>query len=478
MKVKDSPIEHIVVLALENRSFSNMLGYLPKKGHLEDLVGLQGNESNLLDPFDPESKKFFVKEGANYRLKPDLAPGHSLRAANWQQAGRKEGPSKEYPALNNGYVKQHHNEILSLRKNQEPTDAELRTVMDCFSPQQVPAISTLAQEFYLCDHWFSSVPGPTMPNRLFMHMATSGGYAHNAWNKFWDQRTIYNSLEEAGNTWRFYYSNMCFALHFNQIRKERSNFRFFDDYFASDVEAGDLADYTFLSPRFISEEGIKGANTAHPPSDVRLSELLIATVYDILRRNEDVWKKTLLLIVYDEHGGFYDNVIPPHNVPNPDGLVSPIAGDDSFAPDFDFTRLGIRVPAILVSPWLPKQVDHSQYEHSSIPATLREFFGLGNFLTKRDEAANTFTHLLKGDLSYRDDTPERLPIPEQPTDEEVMRMAEEPIDEIQREIINSSFALHPDYTHPSELTITSQKEAHDFAREAIHKHLKMADKKK
>ncbi len=99
----------------------------------------------------------------------------------------------------------------------------------------------------------------------------------------------------------------------------------------------------------------------------------------------DYWPDSLLLVIFDEHGGFFDTVPPPRGVPAPDELTAP-------APVFDFTRLGPRVPAVLVSPWVEPGVDATRYEHASIPATLNALFELGpsNFLTRRDAAANTF----------------------------------------------------------------------------------------
>lgn len=136
---------------------------------------------------------------------------------------------------------------------------------------------------------------------------------------------------------------------------------------------------------------------------MRLGEYLIAEVYDTLRKSP-LWEKSLLVVLYDEHGGFFDRVPPPGSVPNPDGKKSK-------DPAFDFTRLGVRVPAILVSPFVEKgQVDSTVYEHSSIPATIRALFDLPEGLTARDKAANTFEKNLSRSTP-RSDTPLTLPVP-------------------------------------------------------------------
>lgn len=109
-----------------------------------------------------------------------------------------------------------------------------------------------------------------------------------------------------------------------------------------------------------------------------------------------------MLIVYDEHGGIYDHVVPPACLP--DGFVA--SGDNTgTGREFKFDRLGIRVPAILVSPWVPKGtvVDGRVFEHASIPATVTKFF-LGDYdaRSSREKAADTFLDLLSLDTVRTD----------------------------------------------------------------------------
>jgi phospholipase C len=170
--------------------------------------------------------------------------------------------------------------------------------------------------------------------------------------------------------------------------------------FLQDVAAGTLPDYSFIEPRYFALPGLP-ANDQHPPHDLRQGEKLIATVYDALRGNPAVWRQCLFVLLYDEHGGYYDHVPPPTTV-SPDGIHSPTTG-------FDFTRLGIRVPVILISPWVPKgQVDQRVYDHTSLLATVKELFGLPNFLTQRDAAANRFTDRFLPQARPLADTPMNL----------------------------------------------------------------------
>ena len=448
-------IEHVVVLMMENRSFDHMLGFLPREGHLRGVEGLTGGEYNLADPADPNSQKFFVARNACFELETmarGLGPAHDFGDVNRQLTNDRGGPSPTRPVENNGFVAAWIESLkcylavcqpaldpaTQLRNiTIPPTHAEIARVMECFTPTQLPVLSTLAREFVLCDHWFCSIPGPTMPNRLFIQAATSGGYAHNAFCDRFAFRTIYQNLAEAGKTWSVYHQNSFdIIMNFTDLHYGSANdpddlkLRDFS-LFEQDIAHGKLAQYSFINPRFIEHwndltQDVELANSQHAPCDVRQGEVLIAEVYNALRANESVWKKTLLVVTYDEHGGFYDHVPPPTGVRNPDGKIST-------DPPFDFTRLGLRVPAILVSPWLPKMVDSTVYEHSSVLATVKKLFNLPDFLTERDRHANSFEHLFEH-ARFRHDTPEKL-VPLRPPKVGPGTRMGRLLDEVQKEIM-------------------------------------------
>jgi hypothetical protein len=171
------------------------------------------------------------------------------------------------------------------------------------------------------------------------------------------------------------------------------------------VADGTLGQYVFIEPAFGEDHQPESAiNSMHAPHDVRPGDRLVADVYQALRQNEQLWARTLFILTFDEHGGFYDHVIPPA-VDNPDGVVGQ---KSSQAPAFGFDRLGLRVPAIIASPWVAKgQVAHDEFRHTSIIATVREAFGLGGPLSRRDYSARTLSGLLTN--SARTDTPAALP---------------------------------------------------------------------
>jgi len=185
------------------------------------------------------------------------------------------------------------------------------------------------------------------------------------------------------------------------------------------------------------------ANDEHPSHDVTLGELLIKHVYDTLR-NSSYWNQTLLIVTYDEHGGFFDHVPTPQTgVPNPDGRNSTL-------PPFNFDRLGVRIPTVMASPWINQgTVVHeadgptstSQFEHSSIAATLKTLFGLSDFLTKRDEWAGQFTSVLTQRTTPRTDCPLTMPDPALSA-ETVQTTAKRPLNDLQKSLIRLSSSLH------------------------------------
>ena len=450
---------------LENRSFDQMLGQLPGVDGLTlDASGRDMAHVNYKDPQHPrpadavpaQRATFFgIPEGDVPPPKIDGGkvsglyggPSHSFPAATTQIYNDKWGPSGRgakgtTPASNCGFVASYANELMhtygqwakqdpSFKAPAAPPAEHLAVVMASFSPQQLPVINGLAQEFCVCDRWFSEVPGPTEPNRLFMHAATSLGFVHNPWEYPMDARTIYEDIDEQGErNWATYYYDLADATNFPRLKSQVDKLRPFER-FAKDVsKPSTFPNYVFLCPRYSdSEQGF--ANSQHAPYDVRYGEHWIADVYEALRASP-AWNETLLIITYDEHGGFYDHVTPPEqNILPPDANASPppydrkAAGymfDDNGKPKpeyvFNFNRLGCRVPAVLVSPWLARgQVEHRQLQHTSVLATVRRMWGLrAQALTAREGQATPFDDLFVGLAAPRTDCPTKLtrpPLPEQ-----------------------------------------------------------------
>jgi phospholipase C len=376
-------IKHLVVLMLENRSFDHMLGALQSNTYKID--GLDGTQFNL----DSTGERILATKDASYSgdYNPDVA--HDFLDVNEQIFGTKN-VLPGMPPLMSGFVKNYG----AVSKNVSRS----HRVMKCFDPKKVPVITTLAQEYAICTRWFSSMPGPTLPNRAYAHAATSVGHVDMTINWWKESRTIYELLVDNGFTAKIYYTDATIALTFGGMMP-RQNLFFVPDFseFYRDCKDNNLPDYCFLEPRYNASNGNDpiAASDQHPDHDVSEGETLIHDVFSAIRSNQDTWNNTLLVIVYDEHGGLFDHVPPPPAI-NPDGK-------NSADPPFAFDRLGVRVPAVLVSPYIEKgTIIDDVFDHTSIIATARKLFlGQGwrdTFLTQRDRVANTFEGALTRDV--------------------------------------------------------------------------------
>eukprot|EP01089_Gocevia_fonbrunei_P020642 TRINITY_DN7737_c0_g1_i1.p1 TRINITY_DN7737_c0_g1~~TRINITY_DN7737_c0_g1_i1.p1 ORF type:complete len:527 (-),score=110.70 TRINITY_DN7737_c0_g1_i1:35-1615(-) len=396
-------VEHIVVLMLENRAFDHMLGYLHQINPKID--GLTGNETCLYDPLDPKQGSVQVSNTSGYITSVD--PNHSLPATSEQIFGF---TSETNDAIMDGFVYDYY-------KNGD-TSAKGANIMKMFSHSTLPSLTSLALEYGVFDRWYSSIPGPTQPNRLFFHSATSDGATLDDVEQLaigYPQKTIYDSLYESNISWYDYFGDFPSLLFLENCRSPD----YVDNYadlsqFYIDAQSGSLPYFSFLEPRWFDFLEY-GASDQHPPHDVKLGEYLIADIYESLRSGPK-WNNTLFIITYDEHGGFYDHVPTPlKGIPSPDGITPPDG-----QPYFTFDRLGIRVPTVMVSPWINKgtvvsepteQGVNKHYDHTSVAATLKKVMNLTDFLTKRDAWAPTFEQVVTGRDSPRSDCPLSVPVP-------------------------------------------------------------------
>jgi phospholipase C len=294
--------------------------------------------------------------------------------------------------------------------------------MRCFNIFNLPVLNALAREFVLCDHWFSSLPGPTEPNRMFVHAATSGGWDDSPtggqyFDIFFKKKVVGEGFGDNGRDYGIGFED---GTIFDRLRLANKKFRIYtgdsypqvgllqgisilsdiDDFgdFAQDLkDPGYDADYTFIEPRYDqistsinqwlgSHLDVGSAlsvtnNSQHPANSVALGEQLIKSVYEAVR-NSPLWNESMLIITWDEHGGFFDHVKPPPAQPiptstAPNGIQGNVNG-------FMFDQYGPRVPAVVISPWCPQNmIEHRQLEHSVIPATIEQVFGLVS-MTVRD----------------------------------------------------------------------------------------------
>ncbi|HEX4172977.1 MAG TPA: alkaline phosphatase family protein, partial [Acetobacteraceae bacterium] len=330
-------IKHVVVLMLENRSFDNMLGRLyPGRPGFD---GLRGDESNPWHRDDGAVEQIPVWNcGAltpQAMTIPDPDPGELFEDISMQIYGLHPDGMPRMNGFVDNYMRQPSN-----GKPPEP-----RAVMHYFSPEQLPVLSTLGRSFGVSDRWFASAPCETWPNRLFAHTGQSGGLVDNAAIPLpFRLTTVFHQLESRGRSWKVYFHDVPQTAALSDLwLRIPTRFRFFDPEFLEDAASGSLPNYSFIEPRYFTSQLLhRIPNDAHPPHNVAYAEQLVADLYNAVRAGPG-WDRTLLAITFDEHGGCYDHAAPPAATP---------AGRPA-RNGFAFDRFGPRVPAVIVSPYVP-----------------------------------------------------------------------------------------------------------------------------
>lgn len=486
MDVNLKKIDHIVVLMMENRSFDNLLGWLydpdndppfNRVPRCQPFNGVSGkNLSNPIPKNAHGSEHKIVPVGKAFSFNtPPFDPGETYPHVNTQLFGTILPPGnhppfrppynlppvlpQKYPI--NGFVKDY---IAKLECNKQPADYEdYKVIMDCFTPDRVPVISQLAHSYAVCDQWFCSVPSQTLPNRSFFHAGTSSGFVNNEPYVKWllnSTDTIFNRIESKRDpnvTWKVYYDeldifSLTLLIHLPKLFKYRKTNFFYMDQFYQDAREGTLPSYAFIEPRFLIDE-----NDQHPPGSVCPGEILINKVYQALRNGKN-WEKTLFVLTYDEHGGCYDHVQPPP-------AVCPKKGCPKGEQDFRFDRLGLRVPTVLVSPYIKagtvfragdkKTCREIPLDHTSIIKTITNRFGLKS-LTERDKASKDISQVLTL-KNPRTDYPIITPLPCPPS-----ATIDHPLTNLQKGFIEI-IATHLSIKVPALETI---REALDFLKKA------------
>lgn len=394
-------LKHIVVLMMENRSFDHMLGGLMKK--YPKVNGLTGNESNP----DTNGNIVKVQQKAEFQSQLDPDPDHHFPGVDLQLfGGIPAGPGRV--ANMQGFVKDYFSQTKDVNRS--------HNIMYYFDPADLPVLTTLATEYALFNGWFSSIPGPTICNRAFAHYGTSFGQVGMDIFYILDKgiSSIYERMVQAGHTAKiYYYDQPSSTMEIVNLLKNQPQIFATLDQFIGDCQANTLPEYCFIEPCYNDHPGPDGgqvlASDQHPDHNVREGERFIANVYNAIRTNPALWQSTALLIVYDEHGGIYDHVVPPGCTA--DGYTA--SGDATGTGEpFAFDRLGVRVPAVLVSPWIPRgtivpgtESGNAQiFEHASIPGTVTKFFLKGDAKrTVREQNASTFLGLLTDTMRPDDD---------------------------------------------------------------------------
>lgn len=433
---RKSRIEKIFVLMLENRSYDHMLGFAGLHGRnaadgsatrANDYVQATGPKDLTATEFTnlrlDGTTKVHPTEGAPLALSEALGdPPHGFGSTRQQCCWSFADGAWTIPSTANGaYPPWSGGGFVATAESADEPSSEPDHVMRGYDEAQVPVLTALAREFAVCDNWYPSVPGPTWPNRFFVHAATSGGN-HTSPGKLptvtssyidgyrFEHGTVFNALNSACVDWRVFEGDefpQVFALTGMNVEAWSNRFTDMHEFESAVSDPAFRPSYVFIEPAygdFISGS-YRCGTSQHGRDDVTRGEHLIKRVYEAIRSSPH-WEKSALVITYDEHGGFFDHV------PAPDCVAPGDLPSNYYDPGygFKFDRLGVRVPAVVVSPLIPKgTIDHKVYDHSSVVRTIGKLFGFGP-LTNRDASASDFLHLFSL-ARPRTDTRETLPEP-------------------------------------------------------------------
>ncbi|KAK9427656.1 phosphoesterase family protein [Lipomyces doorenjongii] len=365
-------IEHIVLLMLENHSFDNVFGVLGRG-----------------DGFTRNSDG----EVLNTNVYANGSIQHAFPMPNTCQLPQR--PSQEWLASHNAY--DNGTNAGFVRTQISPTIPEIvgGVAMGYYTSDHLPLTYSLAEEFPIGDRCFSSVMSQTWPNRRYLIAATSRGLTDDNSNLtagYTPTGTIFNELDKHNISWTNYAPDCCWTT----ISGNTPDFYGANDYdtevknhkdlnqFMVDALEGNLPAFSFLDPNY-------GNQSQENPQNVVIGEALLASVIDAISKSP-LWLKTLFILSYDEHGGYYDHVPPPPALMPDD--ITPIVLPGEYQYD-GFARLGFRVPVVVVSPYAKpgKYVSHVVHDHTSVLATLQRKWNLPSF-TYRDANANDMLDFL------------------------------------------------------------------------------------
>ena len=468
--------DHLIVLMMENRSFDNMLGNLyglgaaPRGQHFEGVAGR--NLSNPIPPDATDANRGVVPVWSGTVMdNPNPDPGEEyphvstqlfgtvIPAANRNLAATEMSapfntpdPVPAVPPMN-GFVVDYINNFVRT-EGRPPSFDEYSVIMQCYQPDAVPVMSTLAREFAVCDHWFCEVPSQTFTNRAFMNAASSTGavinypYAH--WVNDNNAETIFERIGAAGLSWKIYFDEedvfpLTVLIHYPRLRNFVKTNVFTMRHFFQDAKNGTLPNYAFIEPRLFVNH-----NDMHPPvriaghtqrSSILAGELLIKNIYDAIRLSNSEtgsnFGNTLLAITFDEHGGCYDHVPPPAAAP-PDA-EKPVGQFD-----FRFDRQGVRVPALLISAYIESgTIIDTNLSHTSLIKTFSDKWSLGH-LTGRDRVATNLSAAFIRSIPRSPDQWPTVTPRTMPADLALESDSDHPLNELQRAVLGLAVALGGD----------------------------------
>jgi len=406
MRPELNQIKNIVVVMMENRSFDHLLGFLslnqfgrPEVDGLKDGPGWNAKAASLYngaafppwhcnDPFHP--------------IPGD--PPHERAPIAVQLGNPVNGV---YPM--NGFVTNYAT-VCAVKTGDQPP------VMSYFAKDEAPVTGFLADNFAVCDRWFSSLPAGTQPNRL----VSMSGFSNIEVNTFPlpDQKLVYDWLDDRKISWRVYHEGLPFFAMMPRWIPDillDDKFRRFDRLDNDLMEAlpEEVPKVLFIEPTYTDAPHVGPSSDDHAPTAIKAGQEFLLNVYKAFSSNPDIWAGTVMIITYDEHGGFFDHVSPVPLTTNPPAGVNYPA----------FTTSGVRVPALIVSPFVTaKTVFHGVLDHVSILKFIGQVFGNGSFSPEVDQRqVGSVWDVLNVQ------TPDPAPPPAPPTLDDYLAQAVKPV---------------------------------------------------
>jgi phospholipase C len=395
----DIPIQNIVVFTQENRSFDSYFGRLGKYLGRDDIESPPEGASN-----PTANGEAVAWQHAPRLCMPDT--NHEWGGVHRQlNDGRMDG----FFLTNDGWTEDRHDLSKDLLNGSR--------AMWFYDERDIPYYYDLAKTFAIADHYFSSVPGPTYPNRQYLYAATSFGVTSNhapSGKLLGENTVIFDELQRRGVTWKIYTAGFPAIPRVGALlgASYMSRWGFLGGGhlasmgdFSNDAEKGTLPQVAFVDASI--NEDVWGVDE-HPPSDIQTGQRWIAQRVDELMQSPQ-WPHLAAFLTYDEHGGIYDHVVPPEACP-PDDIEPVLEGKDDRKFPGRFDHYGARVPFMVVSPWVKKSyVSHVTYDHTSVLRFIEAKFALPAMSSRDANADALFDFFDFSAPSYP--TAPRLPIP-------------------------------------------------------------------
>ncbi|KAI7629874.1 phosphatidylglycerol specific phospholipase [Hortaea werneckii] len=405
-------IKHVVYLMMENHSFDNIAGYWDFHPDIDNLRNIDYCNEYTNPNWTVWGEPLKICAGPFEQEVPLSDPDHNFAGTSYE-IYRKWHPGQDDKPHMQGFIERQSEKY-------EATPGNSSFVIKAYSEEHSQTLATLAKNFGFWDSYHAEHPGPTNPNRQFATSGSTCGMVDNGDQSagWWNNVTgtdcavsIFEALEKKNVSWKNYYeTDILDAWMYKYVQDNAMDKLVHANEFYDDLKEGTLPQFSYINPECCTIDSM------HPTSNMAAGEMLIKHVYDSIRQSK-YWDDTLLIINFDEHGGFADHVSPPENVPAPDDGISFSGMSDQHNVTYDFTRLGVRVPAFVISKYIsPNTLIHdegtsyaenSAYTHSSILHFLQNLWELEG-MNNRVQWAKTFEHVFQNDAQ---DALEQLPAP-------------------------------------------------------------------